>query len=220
MTSQNKMPADADPAIDNALIDEANAGQKNKSSFWVDFGPLLIFFIVFHYFRRSQPDEALFIAAAIFAVAAVIAMAVAWIIYRSISGILIFSTLVIVGTTGLAFVFDNKVFLYMRPTVINSLFGVGLITGVFMNKNVLKLLIGEAFSLPDKAWNTLAIRWACLFFLIAIMNEFVWRTQTERFWVDFKTFVPMTITIIFTLFQIPFIKRHGGFDHLMKDTSE
>ena len=201
------------------VIEAANAapypeGSAPNKSFWLDFGPLLIFFAAFHYIRRSNPDEALFIAAAIFAVAAILALAIGWIRHRTISGLLVFSTLIIVGTTALAFIFDNKLFLFMKPTVINALMGVGVIGGVFLKKNVIRLIVGDAFTLPDHAWNTLAIRWGLLFFAMAIINEIVWRTQTEPFWVNFKTFGFLPLTIVFTLAQIPFIKRHGGLDGL------
>lgn len=197
-------------------VEAANAAPR-PNHFWLDFGPLLIFFGTFHYIRRNNPDEALFIAAAIFAVAAIIALAYGWLKHRTVSTVLLVSTFVIVGTTALAFVFDNKLFLFMRPTVINGSLGVAVLGGVVLGKNVLKPLLGDAFRLPEKAWNTLAIRWGLFFICIAIINEFVWRTQTESFWVNFKTFGFLPLTLIFTFGQIPYIKKHGGFDHMIDE---
>lgn len=191
------------------IVEAANAAPRPKSV-WLDFGPLLVFFVSFHWIKRSNPDEALFIAAAIFSVAAVVALLIGWVRHRTISGLLVFTTLIIVGTTALAFVFDNKLFLFMKPTVINTLMGIGVIGGVVFKKNVIRLIMGDAFTLPDAVWNTLAIRWGLLFFVMAIINEMVWRTQTEAFWVNFKTFGFLPLTLIFTLAQIPLINRHGG----------
>jgi len=93
--------------------------------------------------------------------------------------------------------------------VVNILFGLGVLGGVLFKKNVLKMMLGEAFELADKAWNTLAIRWGLFFFVLAAINEVVWRTQTEQFWVNFKFFGLVPLTFIFTMSQIPFIMKHG-----------
>ena len=46
------------------------------------------------------------------------------------------------------------------------------------------------------------------FFGLALLNEIVWRTQTEEFWVNFKVWGMLPITIIFTGFQVPLINKH------------
>jgi intracellular septation protein len=194
-------------------VEAANAAPR-PNSFWLDFGPLLVFFISFHWIKRSNPDDAMLYAAGIFAVAAVIALALGWLKHRKLSGMLLLSTAIIVVTAGLALASDNKIIFYMKPTIVNALFGIAAIGGVLINRNIIRLMIGDAFKLPDTVWNRLAIRWGLFFFAMAILNEFIWRTQTEDFWVNFKVFGFMPITILFTLTQIPLIKRHGGFDGL------
>ena len=48
----------------------------------------------------------------------------------------------------------------------------------------------------------------CFFHFLAILNEFIWRTQSEEFWVNFKVWGMLPITIIFTAFQIPLINKY------------
>jgi intracellular septation protein len=122
---------------------------------------------------------------------------------------LLFSTAIIVLTAGLAIWSGNKTIFFMKPTVINALFGVAVIGGVFMKKNVIKMMMGEAIDLPDTKWDTLAIRWGIFFFAMAALNELIWRTQTEDFWATFKVFGFLPLTFVFTLAQIPFIQKHG-----------
>jgi intracellular septation protein len=43
---------------------------------------------------------------------------------------------------------------------------------------------------------------------LAILNEVIWRNFSTDFWVNFKVFGMMTCTIVFTLTQFPFVKRH------------
>jgi len=69
--------------------------------------------------------------------------------YKHISGLLIFSTLAIGGFALAAFIFDDKRFVFMKPTIMNSLFGVAILGGVWVKKNILKIFIGSAFEWCD-----------------------------------------------------------------------
>jgi len=122
---------------------ETQITAKKPNNFWIDFGPLLVFFATFQYFKRSQPDQAMLWAAGIFAIVAVIALLIGWLKYKHISKMLLFSTAIIVVTAGLAIWSGNKTIFYMKPTVINILFGVAVIAGVFLKKNVIKMMMGE-----------------------------------------------------------------------------
>lgn len=182
---------------------------KKPSNFWIDFGPLLVFFVAFQYLRRKSPDEAMLQAAGIFAVVAVIALLLGWLKHRYVSKMLIFSTVIIVVTAGLAIFSGNKTIFYMKPTIINALFGVAVLGGILLKKNVLKMMMGEAIILPDDKWNILALRWGLFFFAMAALNEFIWREMSEEFWVNFKVFGFLPLTFVFTLMQLPFIQKHG-----------
>jgi len=148
-------------------------------------------------------------AAGVFAIAAVLALAISWIKYKHVSGMLIFATAIIVVTAGLAIAFDNKAIFFIKPTIINTLFGIAVIGGVFLKKNVIKMMMGSAFEMSDSHWNTLAIRWGLFFFAMAALNEFIWRNYSEEFWAGFKVFGFLPLTLVFTLTQLPFIQKHG-----------
>ena len=148
-------------------------------------------------------------AAGIFAIAAVIALAISWIKHKHVSGMLIFATVIIVLTAGLAIAFDNKAIFFVKPTIINMLFGIAVIGGVFIKKNVIKMMMGGAFEMADTHWNSLAIRWGLFFFAMAALNEFIWRNYSEEFWAGFKVFGFLPLTLVFTVTQLPFITKHG-----------
>ncbi len=182
---------------------------KKPNNVWLDFGPLLIFFVAFQYFKRQNPDEAMLWAAGIFALAAVAALTLSWLKHKTVSGMLIFATAIIVLTAGLAIAFDNKAIFFIKPTIINILFGIAVIGGVFLKKNVLKMMMGSAFEMGDKHWNILAIRWGVFFFAMAVLNEVIWRNFSEDFWASFKVFGFLPLTLLFTVTQLPFIQKHG-----------
>ena len=202
--------------VETVNISSVPEGRGAHNSFWLDFGPLLVFFVGFHWVKRTRPDDAMLIAAGIFAVAAVAALVIGWGRHKKVSGMLVLSTAIIVITAALALLANNKIIFYMKPTIVNILFGVAAIVGVLMGKNIIRLMIGSAFTLPDRIWDMLAIRWGLFFFAMAVLNEFIWRTQSEEFWVNFKVFGFLPLTIVFTLTMIPLINRHGGLDGLKK----
>lgn len=183
-------------------------GQK-KLPFWIDFGPLLLFFFSFLYWKRDNPDDAMIWAAGVLAVAAALALIYAWFKYKHTSPILIFSTVVIGAFALAAFFFDDKRFIYMKPTVMNVIFGVAVLAGVVFKKNIIKLLMGSAFELPDDKWSIFAIRWGLFFFAMAILNEVIWRNFSETFWASFKVFGFLPLTVLFTAAQIPFLTKYG-----------
>lgn len=197
---------------DTPQIDEVpmpQAAPKKKPSQWLEFGPLLVFFILYQYLKTSQPDMALYIAAGVLAGLSVLVLIYSRIKHGSVPIMLVFTTVLVAGSAALAYFFKDERFIYMKPTVINIIFGIGAIGGVLFKKNVIQMLMGGALDMPVKAWNNLAIRWGVFFFVLAAINEFVWRTYGEDFWVKFKVFGFFPLTILFTLSQLPFIMKNA-----------
>lgn len=183
--------------------------KKPQQNMLVDLGPVVIFVACYHFLRRNNPDQAMVQAAGIFMVVATLALIYSRIKTGRFSGVLLFSTVIILITAGLTVFSGNPIFFYMKPTILNALFGVAAIGGVLIGKNGIKLLLGEAFKLPDDKWNTLAIRWGLFFFFLAALNEYIWRSYSEPFWVNFKLWGMTPLTFIFTMSQIPFILKYG-----------
>ena len=178
----------------------------NKSflKFLTDFGPLIIFF---YYYYDSGKD--LKIAIPPFIIATIIALAIVWFLEKKIPTVPLLSGILITFFGGLTIYFDNPVFIYVKPTIINILFGLSLMLGKYFTKEpVLKKLMGKSISLTDNGWEILNKRWIYFFFGLAILNELVWRTQSEEFWVNFKVWGLLPITFIFTAFQIGLINKY------------
>jgi intracellular septation protein len=178
----------------------------NKSllKFITDFGPLLIFFVVY-----SKSGKNLSAAIPPLIVATIIAVLISYIIEKKIPYVPLIGGIIISIFGGLTLYFDNPVFLYMKPTIINILFGLILaFEGFFTKERLMKKMLGRSVSLSDEGWRLLTIRWIFFFFSLAVLNEYVWRTQTEEFWVNFKVWGILPITFVFTAFQIFLINRH------------
>ena len=178
----------------------------NKSflKFLADFGPLAIFF---YYYYDSGKD--LKIAIPPFIIVTIIALVIMWFFEKKIPKVPLLSGILITFFGGLTIYFDNPVFIYVKPTIINILFGLTLIFGkYFTEEPILKKLMGKSISLSNEGWQILNKRWIYFFFGLAILNELVWRTQSEEFWVNFKVWGLLPITFIFTGFQIKLINQY------------
>ena len=178
----------------------------NKSliKFITDFGPLLVFFII--YFSN---ENNLKIAIPPFIITTLIALAVIYIMEKKIPIIPLTSGILITFFGGLTLYFDNKIFFYMKPTIINLLFAATLLFGkYFTQKPLLKFFFQNAFDLEDMGWKKLNTRWIIFFVFVALLNEIVWRTQSEVFWVNFKVWGLLPISFIFAASQFPLINKY------------
>ena len=172
--------------------------------FVTDFGPLVVFFFFYY-----NSDKNLKIAIPPFIIATLISLSIVWLIENKIPMIPLISGILITLFGGLTIYFDNAVFLYIKPTIINILFGLTLLFGKFFtDEPILKKILGKTMPLTDQGWKILNTRWMFFFFVLAMINEAVWRTQTEEFWVNFKVWGMIPITFIFTVFQINLINKH------------
>ena len=110
---------------------------------------------------------------------------------------------------GLSLYFNNPVFLYVKPTIVNLIFAsILFVSNNFLNKNLLKTLFKTAFQMNEIGWSKLNNRWIYFFIFLAIINELVWRTQSESLWVNFKVWGILPLTFIFTALQLPMINKH------------
>ena len=178
----------------------------NKSflKFITDFGPLLVFF---SFYYKNEKD--LTVAIPPFIVATLIALIVVWILEKKIPMVPLLGGIFITLFGGLTIYFNNPIFIYIKPTIINILFGLALLFGKFFsNEPILKKMLGKSIQLTDEGWKILNLRWVYFFFGLALLNEIIWRTQSEEFWVNFKVWGILPLTIIFTAFQISIINKY------------
>ena len=178
----------------------------NKSliKFVTDFGPLLIFFLFYY---KSGKD--LKVAIPPFIIATILSIIFIWLLEKKIPMVPLLGGILITFFGGLTIYFDNPIFIYIKPTIINILFGLALLFGKFFTKEpVLKKILGKSIPLADEGWKILNNRWMYFFFGLALLNELIWRTQSEEFWVNFKVWGILPITFVFTAFQIGLINKY------------
>ncbi len=179
----------------------------NKSllKFITDFGPLLIFFTIYY-----KNGNNLTLAIPPLIISTIVAVAIVYFVEKKIPYVPLFGAIIISFFGGLTLYFNNPVFLYMKPTIINIIFAlILLISKSFFKKNFLKFFLEKSFKLEDIGWDKLNYRWAYFFIFLAVLNEIVWRTQSEMIWVNFKVWGILPLTFIFTALQVPLIKKYN-----------
>ena len=159
---------------------------------FVDYGPPVIFFVAYYMTN-------LFIATASIMVATILAVILSYVAERRIP-IIPLITAAIVGIFGsLTLWLNDEAFIKMKPTIIQIIFGLVLFGGQLMNRLLLKSLMGSVWQMTDEGWRILTLRFSFFFFLSATLNEVIWRTQSTDFWVNFKVFGIMGLTIFLLL---------------------
>jgi intracellular septation protein len=167
-----------------------------------DFGPLLAFFAAYLLLGLFQ-------ATAVLIGTTVLALLLSYLIERRIP-IMPLVTAVIVGIFGgLTLWLQDETFLKMKPTIVQAIFSLVLLGGLAVNKPLLKPLLGTAWQMDDLGWRKLTLRFALFFAVMAVLNEAVWRTQSTSFWVTFKVFGIMGLTLVFALSQAQLMQLHA-----------
>jgi intracellular septation protein len=178
----------------------------------LELGPLALFFVANAYADRFgfAEDQRIFAATGLFIVATVVALGVNYALIRKLPIMPVVSGIVVVVFGGLTLFLQDETFIKLKPTIVNTLFGTLLLGGLYFRKPLLEIVLDSVFELTEEGWRKLTLRWALFFFALAAINEIVWRTQTTDFWVSFKVFGIMPLTIAFALAQTPLLLRHDA----------
>ncbi|TAJ69253.1 MAG: intracellular septation protein A [Phenylobacterium sp.] len=153
-------------------------------------------------------------------VGSVIAIVVGFVVERRIAPLPLF-----VGGAGLVFggaslFFHDPRILKVKPTIVNTAIGLLLLGGLVMKKHPLKLVLGEAFDMPEAVWRRLTLNYAGLFLGLAALNEFVWRTQPDGTWVLFRFPGMMILTVVFSIAHAPLLMKYVRAEELPPPPTE
>jgi len=167
----------------------------------LDLGPLVLFF-------WANARFGIFNATAAFMIAIVLALAVSYALTRHLAVMPIVTAIVVVVFGGLTLALHDETFIKMKPTIIYALFGAILLGGLWIGKPLLGYVFDSVFELTQQGWAKLTLRWALFFLAMAVLNEIVWRTQSTDFWVSFKLFGAVPLTLVFGALQYPLLTKY------------
>ena len=100
--------------------------------------------------------------------------------------------------------FRDDMFIKMKPTIVYAMFSAILTFGLVTGRPLIQMVLGSVYSgLTPEGWRKLTRNWALFFAFMAVLNEAVWRNSTWDFWVGFKLWGAMPLTIGFAIANIP-----------------
>ena len=167
----------------------------------VDFGPLLLFFVVNY-------REGLMAGTAVLVAATVLAIGVSFWIERRVPLMPAIGCAFVVVFGGLTLFFDDEFFIKVKPTIVNLLLAGVLLAGVMLRRNFLARVMGSMIKIDDRGWQRMTWAWIGFFGVLAVLNEVVWRNFSTNDWVTFKAFGIPVLAIVFSIALAPLIQHH------------
>ncbi len=191
--------------------------------FTLELGPLILFFIanarpklfapVVTPFLPAQilngPNGGLFTATLVLMTAVAAALCVSFAATRKLPAVPLATALLVLVFGGLTLYLQDTAFIKMKPTVLYAAFDVVLIGGLLLNRSLLPVIFDNAVALTERGWRLLTFRWAGFFFALAVLNEIIWRTQSNDTWVAFKFPGIFILILLFSFAQLPLVRRHA-----------
>lgn len=168
----------------------------------LELGPLLVFFFV-------NANYDIFTATAWFMGAMVVSLVLSWVILKKVAIMPLVTGVVVLIFGSLTLLLKDDTFIKMKPTIVDTLFGVTLLGGLIWGQSLLKYVFGDVYKLKPEGWRRLTINWGLFFLFLAVANEVVWRMFDTNFWVAFKVWGVMPITIVFSMLQLPLLTKYA-----------
>ena len=182
----------------------------------VDYGPVVLFFLVYKHFSPADKEDAVGEVLAVikgtgtFMVAAIIALVVSKWKLKHISPMLWLSTALIVFFGAVTILMQDRFYIQIKPTAIYLIFGFSLLIGVARGKSLLKTLLAAAFDgLDDDGWRILSRNWGIFFLCLAALNEGFRHYLSFGGWLQSKLYVFLPLSFVFTFAHMPMLLRHG-----------
>jgi len=162
---------------------------------FVDYIPIVAFILAYFY-------KDIFFATGVLMAVMPVVLLLQWLMTKKINKIYAASTalVLVLGTATLAF--RNPTFLYWKPTVLNWAIAVVFLGSQWIGeKTIIERMLGKAAELGHQQWIRLNQIWVVFFIIVGGINLYVAYTFSEAFWVKFKLFGMLGITLIFVLIQ-------------------
>jgi intracellular septation protein len=177
----------------------------------IDLGPVAVFVVAFNVLQRipSLKDNAVYLATGIFIATTLAAIAYCRIKLGRVPPVLIVTGVLVTAFGGLTLLLHDDNYIKIKPTMVYLFYAAAIFISVLIRQNVWKLLFRHVFHLPDRIWTVLALRWACFFLFLSILNEVLRHTQSTEAWVNSRIIVVMPLIFGFALLNTPLVLKHN-----------
>jgi len=166
-----------------------------------DFFPILLFFIAYKAFD-------IYTATAVAIGACILQVALSWLKNHRVESMHLVTLALITVFGGATLILQDELYIKLKPTILNWLFGLAFLVSHFIGKKpLIQRMMGRAISIPQNIWYRLSLMWVIFFFAIGVLNLFVMYNFDTDTWVNFKLFGMIGITFTFVIIQSIYIAR-------------
>jgi intracellular septation protein len=177
----------------------------------IDLGPIIVFVVAFNVLQRIETikDHAVYYATAIFIVATLAAIAYCRVKQGRVPPVLIVTGVLVIAFGGLTLLLRDRTFIQIKPTATYLFYTAAILGSLAIRQNVWRLLFGHTFTLPDRIWTILALRWAGFFFFMALLNELIRTTQSFEVWLNTRPILVFPLVLLFAAANTPIVLKHA-----------
>lgn len=192
----------------------------------LELGPVVVFFIAYirlkeRVFTIGGTEYAGFIVVtAMFIPLMILSTGILWRLTGHLSKMQILTVGLVVVFGGLSVWLNDPKFIKMKPTILYLAFAGTLGIGLLRGKSYLRHVMDGMMPLEHAGWMILTRRLMMFFVVLAITNEFVWRTMTDAAWVNFKTFGLTAAIFVFFMTQGKLFRDYATNDDATGETGE
>lgn len=168
---------------------------------FAEFIPLIIFFVVYKTVDIYAATGALMAATCV-------QMLVQWVRHKTLEKMHLITLVLVLGFGGMTLFFHDDAFIKWKVTAVNGLFALGLLVSRYgFGKNLIQQMLGKELTLPDAVWDKANLAWAGFFAFCGALNVYVAFSLPEAWWVNFKVFGLLGLTLLFTLATVLYLYR-------------
>lgn len=182
-------------------MDNLSTSAKLALKVSIEFMPLGLFFL-------ASTEYGFWTSTAVLVVATVFSLALTWYLFRQLALMAVITAVTSVGAGSVTLIWDDPMYVQMKPTIVGGIFSVILLTALITNEPLFKILLGQNLMLNEQGWRVLTWLWLAYFIFISVLNEFIWRNYSWEFWAAFKAFGLMPLTVAYALPQMLLLKRY------------
>lgn len=160
----------------------------------LELGPTIAFFLIYLrikeevYVIGGTEYSGFIVATVIFVPILLVAMGILWALTGKLSRIQIFTAFMVIFFGALTAWFNDERFFKMKTSIVYGLFAVILGAGLLRGRSLLEYVMGEMMPMQQQGWMILTKRLTLGFAVLALANEFIWRTMSTDTWVKIETF--------------------------------
>ncbi len=176
----------------------------------IDLGPIVVFVLAYNVLQRipATKENAVYIATGIFIAVTLAAIAYCQVTRGRIPPVLLITGFFVTAFGGLTIFLRDQTFIQIKPTIIYGFYAAAILGSLAIGQNVWRLLLGHVYTLPDRIWTVLALRWAGFFIFMAVLNEVLRTRLSFDAWLNSRPLFAFGLIFVFALANAPLVMKH------------